>query len=387
MIKDMMTFYQLQNKMAGSLLYIANIRMPTEKAHGLAVMKMCEAFADRGVRLRLLVPFRHNDRDEDPFEYYGVRKVFTIRKLPSIDYIHLFPRVGFVVQSLTFAASVFFFCLFSDDGLIYGRDDWSLLLLSLFKKNVVWEAHTAKRSIITKLLLKRCVKLVVISQGLKDHFISLGHNASDILIASSGVDFSQFNFSQSEEDLREELSLPQDKKIISYIGKYKTMGQSKGVEELVEIFKQISEDRPDLYLLVVGGDCDEEVEHAQGNIKMMKAVRPTQLPKYMAASDILVINYPRNDHFSSFMSPLKLFEYMASGTPIVAASLPSIEEIVNDSSALLVSHEKIGEGILTLANNPKKGEQLALRAREVVQEYTWKKRAERILHFLPVTTS
>ncbi len=72
------------------LLYIANARIPTEKAHGLQIIKMCEAFVRQGVDVELVVPFRKHVKalkDKNTFEYYGVGKKFKIRKLPVPDLI------------------------------------------------------------------------------------------------------------------------------------------------------------------------------------------------------------------------------------------------------------------------------------------------------------
>ena len=83
--------------MSTKLLYIANIRLPTEKAHGIQIMKMCEAFAHEGVNVELVVPRRFNVIKEDPFAYYGVGKNFTTTRIPSFDLI-AFGKIGFFVQ-------------------------------------------------------------------------------------------------------------------------------------------------------------------------------------------------------------------------------------------------------------------------------------------------
>ena len=62
------------------ILYIANARMPTEKAHGIQIMKTCEAFAELGHEVELILPWRFNPIKEDIFEYYNVKKNFKIKK-------------------------------------------------------------------------------------------------------------------------------------------------------------------------------------------------------------------------------------------------------------------------------------------------------------------
>ncbi|MCH7883412.1 hypothetical protein IIA95_03290, partial [Patescibacteria group bacterium] len=76
------------------LIYIANARIPTEKAHGIQIMKTCEAFADNGAEIELVVPWRFNPIKNDPFEYYDVKRVFKIVKIPSLD-LTAFGKIGF----------------------------------------------------------------------------------------------------------------------------------------------------------------------------------------------------------------------------------------------------------------------------------------------------
>ena len=86
---------------------------------------------------------------------------------------------------------------------------------------------------------------------------------------------------------------------------------------------------------------------------------------------------------ASIASPLKLFEYMASGRPIIASALEPIKEILSDgTTGLLIppgdSHA-LGNAIETLLRNPLLGEELAKSARLEARKYTWEARGARIL--------
>ena len=82
------------------LLYIASIRLPTEKAHGIQIMKTCEAVSQIGVDISLFVPtfFLFNQSKEDPFDYYGVKRLFEIKRFFSIRLIRLGP-IGFFLET------------------------------------------------------------------------------------------------------------------------------------------------------------------------------------------------------------------------------------------------------------------------------------------------
>ncbi|MEL7233447.1 MAG: hypothetical protein AAGK74_03060, partial [Chloroflexota bacterium] len=98
------------------LIYIANIRLPTEKAHGLQITQNCEAFADAGANVTLWTANRVNTDEmnaiDNVYAHYGVQRNFTIRQLPTLDLLPLVPdrtdaiaRVIFYLQLLTFTLS------------------------------------------------------------------------------------------------------------------------------------------------------------------------------------------------------------------------------------------------------------------------------------------
>src|SRR3989344_4233797 len=83
--------------------YIANVRMPTEKAHGLQIMEMCSAFAKEGAEVTLFVPWRFNKIKIDAFSYYGIGRVFKIKKIPAIDIMPIWGgRAGFFLLQVSF---------------------------------------------------------------------------------------------------------------------------------------------------------------------------------------------------------------------------------------------------------------------------------------------
>src|SRR5258708_4366302 len=137
------------------LLYIANARIPTEKAHGLQVMKMCEAFARAGHSVTLVVPWRFGRLDADPFEYYEVRPIFRIARVFSVDFIGWFGSVAFFLQVATFALASFLYALFARADIIYSRDEVALLLLTLLPVTSAWEVHTKKLNWFVRRLFSR----------------------------------------------------------------------------------------------------------------------------------------------------------------------------------------------------------------------------------------
>ena len=69
--------------------------MPSQKAHSLQIMKSCEALAIAGVGVTLVLPTKVRVIKDDPFDYYGAKRNFVIKKIPALDLIWLLPeRLG-----------------------------------------------------------------------------------------------------------------------------------------------------------------------------------------------------------------------------------------------------------------------------------------------------
>jgi len=365
--------------------YIANVRIPTEKAHGLAIMKMCEAFAKENINIVLVVPRRLNNLKENPFDYYGVGKVFNIKKIPVLDLIPWFGKLGFLIEAISFAKISFLYSIFNKADIYYGRDELTLSLLSLFKKNVAWESHTAKNSFWVRILLKRCKKLVVISNGLKEYYMSLGVPIEKILVAPSGVDVKSFSLDISKEESREKVGLPQNKTIILYTGHLYSW---KGVDTLAEASSNFDDNT--IFIFVGGTDKDvlnfKNNYKNKNNILVLGQKRNSEIPYYLKSANLLVLpNSGKEDISRKYTSPMKLFEYMASGIPIVTSNLPSIREIVDESMVYFFepdNAEDLSKTIKRALLETEGSIEMTNNAYNLISNYSWENRAKNILEFI-----
>ncbi|HEC30650.1 MAG TPA: hypothetical protein ENI66_01385, partial [Candidatus Yonathbacteria bacterium] len=96
------------------IVYVTNTRLPTEKAHGLAMMKLCEAFANVGHEVDVIAPYMWRKSGGDVFKYYGAKKNFKISKIPTIDLMPLGvpEKLAFLIQIFSFSISALFYVLF-----------------------------------------------------------------------------------------------------------------------------------------------------------------------------------------------------------------------------------------------------------------------------------
>lgn len=381
------------------LIYIANSRLPTEKAYGIQIAKMCEAFADLSVGVTLIFPFRRSPHiKKDIYSYYSVKDSFEAKRIWTPDFYfpgHL-DKISFYVKSFISAVFLSFFALSQRADFVYSRDELPLFLLSFFRKNLIYEAHrfSKSRQLFYWRFKNKNFKVVVITKHLKDEFVKAGFNPRNILVAHDGVDFDQFNIAQSQNDCRNRLNLPNNKKIVGYVGQLRTMGMEKGVGILIEAYLILKNNFADLMVVIVGGNSEDLT--AYKDIAKQKKLNEEEIlfagrkdhreiPYYLKAFDVLAMPFPNTKHYAFYMSPLKLFEYMASGRPIVASGLPSVREILNDQNSILVKPDDpraLEEGIGRILNNNALGDELARKAQQDVKNYTWQKRAQKIIDFI-----
>jgi glycosyltransferase involved in cell wall biosynthesis len=102
----------------------------------------------------------------------------------------------------------------------------------------------------------------------------------------------------------------------------------------------------------------------------------------LADMDVLVLPNTATHISARYTSPLKLFEYMAAGRPIVASDLPALREVLTDGeNALLVepgNAAQLADAIGRLLHDPELAQRLAAAAWRDVQAYSWDRRAERL---------
>ncbi len=360
-----------------------NVRLPTEKAHGIQIMKMCEAFARTGARVELVVPTRQNTIVEDPFDYYGVERIFTITTLPTPDFVK-WGRMGFLIQAMSFARAARRHLRQVKPDIAYSRDKIVLLLLPRTTQ-FVWEIHTKESHRTVCLLGKRAKAIVTITNSLAAECHSIGVPKMKIIVAHDGVDIEQFSISISQKEARHKLGLPIDKHLVVYTGH---LYAHKGTDTLAQAAEFFS---ADMYAVIVGGtEVDlKRLRSVYGDIKNLLIVGQRShidIPYYLKAADVLVVpNSATSEASRLYTSPMKLFEYMASGVPIVAADVPSLREIIDES----MTNFFIPDDARSLAQTVRKvldeypsALKKAAKTFTVVREYSWDTRARNILAFV-----
>ncbi len=376
------------------IIYITNSRIPTTKAHGFQIMKMCEAFTRLGCDIELLIPRRINSIKDSPFGYYGVKESFNIKKILIFDLILLSNILGPLanfIESFSFAISSVWQLRKADFDIIYSRDQFTLWLLSFSNYKFVYEMHKLPNHTgLYKRIWRRAFKIITITEVLKNSIIKTGVETSKILVAHDGVDLDMFEaINNNVGELRIELNLPEEHFLVGYVGKFKTLGQEKGLKTMIESLPLLDKE---IKMAFVGGDEAEVKEYkslAQRFNVLSRCIfigyqSYENMIKYMKVMDALVLPSP-DSPLAYYSSPLKLFEYLASGRPIIASDLPALREILNDKNSLFFKPDNpadLARAVKMLRSSQMLGYHLSQQALADIKQYTWLKRAEIILNFI-----
>jgi glycosyltransferase involved in cell wall biosynthesis len=85
------------------------------------------------------------------------------------------------------------------------------------------------------------------------------------------------------------------------------------------------------------------------------------------------------------MSPLKMFEYMASQRPVISSDLPSVRDVFNEKNCVFCRPDDpadLAKKIAMILAKPDLAEKISQQAYQDVKFYTWEKRAAKIINFI-----
>jgi len=373
------------------IAYVANVRLPTERAHGLQIMEMCRAFSREGHAVRLFVPKRRNFTDETPWERYGMTPDFEIVEVPIFDFVWFdrwFGRAAVWLNALQFMSAARKAVRTYAPDVVYARDPWFTGVDP--RARYVYEAHDFPERVtpLHRRLWARAARIVTVTAGLKRAFAGAGVGEGKLVVAHDGVDAAKFDVRETKAEARARLGLPSEPFIAIYTGH---LYPYKGADDLLEACARL---RPSTRVLFVGGRPDDLARLkarsealGAGNAVFTGPVRHADVPLYLRAADAAVLPTRATDrHAAEFLSPLKLFEYLAAGKAIVATSTPSVREVLDDASASFVPPSDpaaLAAALNALADVPAKREALEREAVRLAAGRSWTGRAARVLDGLP----
>lgn len=367
------------------IVYLSTSTIPSRTANSIHVMKMCQAFAKNGHGVILFAPDNRAGREpgiEDVFSFYGVEKCFEIKYFP------LLPVKG---KGLIYGFLAAQKAKLLHPDLVYGRDLPGCFFTSLLNMQVAFESHAPIEGIIYcwifRRLIRRAVfkKLVVITLALKEYYSERYPLLSaNIIVAPDGADPVSEN--------AEPIVFPnKGKKLqVGYVGH---LYSGRGVE----VIFQLAERCPWADFHVIGGtDQDIDTFRIQVasfvNLHIHGFKQPREAERYRIGCDVLLAPYQQKVSVAGdgvtttekWMSPLKIFEYMAAGKAIICSNMPVLHEILEDGrNAILCLPQDIDaweKSLEFLWKNEEMRFQLGENAKlDFIRNYTWNSRVQKVL--------
>ncbi len=365
------------------ILYLSLSYVPSRRASSVQVMKMCAALARRGHEVKLV-----SKRGEpslaniaDVHGYYCVEPSFELDAIARPK-----PRGGGLIYAAGMAIRLAKYRHWAD--VVYCRDPVGALIAAELGMPVVFESHGVPaarwlRSTIARAMSSRSsVGMVAISQILCEDLQEAGMTPKvrPVVVAHDACD------PPSRVPQRRRMG---ERGVVGYVG---SLYPGRGIELVVKLAAAM----PHLTFQVVGGSESDlakwRAETSSPNLVWLGFRPQAELPSMYAAMDVVIMPYARSgvvgatgsSDITRWTSPMKMFEYMASGIPIVSSDLPVLREVLLDGvNAMLVEPGDVQawcnalDGLLA---DPDLRYRLATAAHDdLVRSYTWDSRAKAVM--------
>lgn len=373
------------------IAYLSSSTIPSRTANSIHVMKMCQAFAKNGHEVVLIASDKKNDVEpgvEDPFAFYGVDKCFEIVKLPWLP----IRGIGGGIYAMLAARNVWKI----KPDIVYSRNTAGCFFAAYADLPVILECHQPVEEastfrILSKWIFRKLVrssrlqKLVVITHSLKEHYENMFVQAKGkIQVAPDGAD------PVSEEVNSVELPNKGKRLQVGYVGH---LYKGKGMEVISMLATLCM--WADFH--VVGGkEIDivfwKTVCADSENITFHGYIPHAGVARYIKAFDVVLLPNQKDlaphggvGNIGHWTSPLKAFEYMAAGKPILCSDLPVLLEVLeHERNALLCPPHDVNAWQMAL-ERLRDNQDLRLRLGTAAYEdfmanYTWEARAKKLLN-------
>ena len=382
------------------ITYFTDIRFPLERANGVQTMETCHALARRGHQVRLVVRPDSASPARDPWVYYGLAPVPEL----VIDRVSV-PASPVARRAVYVAASVGRSLGRFRADLVLTRDlTIAALLLRIpaaARPPIVYESHgfspavsedlpamlsdaaaptSAKRRRLharEQRVWARADGYITITAALARELEGRFGRRPGLAVVPDGARVEEV----ADVGLRPGAT---GGRVVGYAGH---LYPWKGPDVLLAALERL----PDVRALMVGGLAGEPDlgrvraladRTVPGRVEFAGQVDPPRVAALLRQADVLALPNTPGRVSAAYTSPLKLFEYMASGRPMVASDLPALREVLRpDANAVLVEAGNAGAlaaGLARVLADAALAARLAAQAREDVRAWTWDRRAERI---------
>ncbi len=386
------------------VVYPFNSQLPSPRANSIQVMNTCHALARLGAKVHLLARREGSASRSRVFDYYGLPPVddLDIEFLPTVRFandaiFNLSFQLSMVRAMRALVRQASHRVLFTRDMLcaatairlrrwlrtpvVYEVHALNHLTNALFTNTTPSSARTLRLKAREQYVYARSLALVCISVACREALAGAFdvRCAVDVIADASNM--------RVPPEAKEPLAAPG----LLCIGQFYPW---KGVDTAVRAMAELPGVSLDLYgggYFTASGDTERlrrvaEEAGTTSRVNFMGLVPPGQIEQVLRRDYIGILPAADNVMGRHFISPLKLFEYMSCSVPVVASDLPPIREIVvHERNGMLFRAGEAGDlarQARRLIEDRDLRERITRRAFQDAQEYTYERRAERILHLL-----
>jgi len=369
------------------IVYVANSRMPTPKAHGIQIAKACEGLIEAGQPVTLVIPRSRVWSEDSVSAYYHLRTEVPVKALRTPDFYGS-GEIGFLASTFFFAIAALSYLRKAGKGsVIYARPDPFFLPFAIMLGYPCYaEVHDAYiPGPLTRRMLKRAKGIVVTNTVIRDAVANAhGIPLERFHVEANGVDLAPFESAPNKADARAKLALGPDAKIALYVGR---LYDWKGLEVLPDAARAA----PAIEWHVVGGS-EEKFKKVTGvsdiptNLFIHEGCPSYEVPAWLSAADVLLsLGTKKNETSYKYTTPIKTYEYMAANRPVVAAATLALKDVIGPDLAHFYEPDD-ADGLASAVNRSLAGGEEVVRmianARATAEEHSWKKRAARIAAFI-----
>ncbi len=363
------------------ITYLASAAIPSASANSLQILKMCEAMVEEGHAVALVAPQTADATQatgDEVREHYGLRVAAALIRIDSPGFAG---RRGLAWRMAGEAKRM-------QPDLVYTRGVDIALASAWRELPVVLELHQLPSGRLGPLYLRaflhtrNCRRLVVITPRLLELLMASFPAArrAETIVAGDAYDDTTYRALPEPRQARRALGIAMKGLVAGYFG---SVVPGRGVETILAMARAL----PQIQVLIAGG-VERPAAELSANVLWLGRIAPAKVALHQAACDILLMPYQAQvtvqgkGDTAEIMSPLKLFEYMAAGRPIISSDLPALRTMLDEDNCLLVPPDDTHAWVAALrraAHSADLRRRLAHQAQVDVAPHTWRNRVRTIL--------
>jgi glycosyltransferase involved in cell wall biosynthesis len=229
---------------------------------------------------------------------------------------------------------------------------------------------------LEKQTLRNSTKVIAINKTLREYAINLGASPQNTSLIGAGIDLDRFNPTIEGSAIRSAYGIAKDDLVLFFMG---WLYHFAGLKEVALELARTRDRFPHMKILIVGdGDAFVDLQHIRdeyhlGDMLILTGKQPYEkVPEFIAASDICILPADPKEKIMQDIVPIKMYEYMAMGKPVISTKLPGIMREFGEGNGVFYadSPERVPKTAYTMAMNGTI-KTYGNAAREYIQNLDW----------------